>query len=270
MKSANLLSLKLAGLVVLLTISLQSQGPISDTLIVDFPNQVIVGGERLEAGQYHIRQVPSASNPRILEFSSENGTALEVTVTASPILDNQNVNKSTVVLENRGGTSYLSKIWVEGKSYGYQFAVPDSPPAAAGAKATNQTIQLTATYTPPQAAPQPKPAETAAAKPAPQLPPETKPEPSTTAQARPEELKPEAAPAPATPKTEPEPAPPPTETAAQQPTQPTVADQPEPAAPERLPATATHLGEVLMAGLALLTTGLLIHKFHTTKQKVTN
>src|SRR5689334_7017556 len=79
------------------------QGPVGDEVMVTFDQAVQVGSRSLPAGKYTIRQVTSASNPRILEFTSENGTKLDATVAAVPVLQNTPPSKTRVILDNEGG-----------------------------------------------------------------------------------------------------------------------------------------------------------------------
>lgn len=97
------------------------QGPVGDEVMVTFDQTVQVGSHSLPAGKYTIRQVTSASNPRVLEFTSNHGTKLDATVAAVPILQNTPPSKTRVVLDNEGGAPRLARIWVQGKSYGYEF-----------------------------------------------------------------------------------------------------------------------------------------------------
>ena len=97
------------------------QGPVGDEVMVTFDQTVQVGSQSLPAGKYTIRQVTSASNPRVLEFTSNHGTKLDATVAAVPILQNTPPSKTRVILDDEGGSVRLDKIWVQGKSYGYQF-----------------------------------------------------------------------------------------------------------------------------------------------------
>src|ERR1051326_2019382 len=85
------------------------QGPVGDEVMVTFDQTVQVGSHALPAGKYTIRQVTSASNPRVLEFTSDNGTKLEATVAAVPILQNTPPSKTRVILDNEGGTARLDK-----------------------------------------------------------------------------------------------------------------------------------------------------------------
>ena len=113
------------NLILWLTISLPltGQGPINDRLEVTLPYTTWVGSVSLAPGKYTIRQLPTASNPRLLEFSSENGTKMEAAITTFAALDNNNVRETSVVLEQRGGQYYLKHVWIGGKTYGYQLPV---------------------------------------------------------------------------------------------------------------------------------------------------
>lgn len=123
-----------------------AQGPITDKVIVTFDNPVMVSGKRLAPGSYTIRQLPTASNPRILEFSSEDGTRLETTVSAIPTYDPLNTKETSVILRQRNGEYHVSKVWVEGKNFGYQLPV-DADTSTQEASTTNRDeMRLTASY----------------------------------------------------------------------------------------------------------------------------
>jgi len=122
-----------------------AQGPVGDEVMVTFDQTVQVGSHSLPAGKYTIKQVTSASNPRILEFTSRNGTKLDATVAAVPILQNTPPSKTRVIVDNEGGTPRLSRIWVQGKSYGYEFPGHGKVGVANGnvSVANNATLQGT-------------------------------------------------------------------------------------------------------------------------------
>lgn len=122
------------------------QGPIADRLVVTFPNTTWVGTQSLPAGKYTIRQLPTASSPRLLEFSSESGTKLEATVTTIASIDNNNRRETSVVLEQKGGQYYLKNVWIEGKTYGYEIPVDDRQQVAG----KSEKVTLTASYAPSQ------------------------------------------------------------------------------------------------------------------------
>jgi hypothetical protein len=147
------------------------QGPVGDEVMVTFDQTVQVGTHSLPAGKYTIRQVTSASNPRILEFTSNNGTKLDATVAAVPVLQNTPTSKTRVILDNEGGTPRLARIWVQGKSYGYEF------PGRANTTARN-AVGLEGTFVA-QSAPPAAPAVAQVAT------PEPEPAPAPVAQAAP-------------------------------------------------------------------------------------
>jgi hypothetical protein len=224
--------------------TLFAQEPISDKLVVTFSKPVMIGDQRIEAGEYTIRQLSSAANPRILEFSTDNGTKLQATAMAIPVLDNLNT-KRTVVEAYEGPTAYqLHRIWVEGKSYGYEFPAPGGSRETELAQSRRMTIR--GTYTPErqvaQAAPPPAPTESATTPAEPQQqppPPRRDPEPAPPAPQR----EPEPAPVP---QSEPPPPAPPAE-ARQTETPP-------------MPATATNWYTIALAGVLLLGLGLTLER----------
>src|ERR1051326_8651899 len=116
------------------------QGPVGDEVMVTFDQTVQVGSHSLPAGKYTIRQVTSASNPRVLEFTSHNGTKLDATVAAIPILQNTPPSKTRVILDDEGGVHRLARIWVQGKSYGYEF------PGKGNANAVASSVGLQGTF----------------------------------------------------------------------------------------------------------------------------
>jgi hypothetical protein len=138
----------LAGAICLVALP---QTPITDSLVVAFPNAVQVGSQNLPAGEYTVKQINTASNPRLLEFSNDKGTSIQATATAIPVLDNNNRNDSSVLLETHGSVQVLRQIWIKGKSYGYEFPVDkDKLASAAGSR---EQIRLSAQYVPEQDAP---------------------------------------------------------------------------------------------------------------------
>ena len=138
----------LAGVALwLFTMSAMGQSPINDTLVVRFPTAVQVGSQTLSAGEYTIRQLSSASNSRLLEFSTDKGTSIQASATSIPALDNNNRNDSSVIVVERGGVSQVHKIWVKGKSYGYEF--PVSKDSVTTTAARSDGMRLTATYSAP-------------------------------------------------------------------------------------------------------------------------
>jgi hypothetical protein len=98
-----------------------AQGPVGNTVFVKLDRDTIVGSQTIPAGDYTIREVTSASNPRVLEFTTDRGTNLAATVTAIPLLQNTPPGETKVVLDTESSQPRISKIWVQGKDYGYEF-----------------------------------------------------------------------------------------------------------------------------------------------------
>ena len=223
---------------------LWAQGPISDTLTVNLPQSTRVGDHVLAPGEYQIRQLPTASHPRLLEFASEDGTKVETAITTIAALDNNNVNQTSLVLENQGGEQVLRYVWIAGKSYGYE--IPESGDRTVSTR--SKTMRLTATYTPAQtqtiaqAAPPPEPAPDPA--PAPKAEPAPAPEPAPT-------------PSPSAAAPPPEP-PPPAQTPAPEAQQQAEA---QPAPQPELPATASDWATWGLTGLALMTAGIVVWRY---------
>jgi hypothetical protein len=257
---------------ILLSATLFSQSPVGNTVYVKLDRTTIVGSQPLAPGDYTIREVTSASNPRVLEFTTDRGTKLAATVTAIPLLQNTPPGETKVVLDTESGEPRLSKIWVQGKDYGYEFPKEfsfgrplvsdlqlryDTPQTTAAASTSTTTTTTTTTQAPAapaaqqnaqvQQTPSPspaKPAEVAQAQPPPARAPET-PAPQTEA------------PAPRTETAQAEtPAPP-------APAAPGLADQNtrDRQAPDGgIPATALGWADLLLIGFVCAGTGLFLMK----------
>jgi hypothetical protein len=208
----------------------QAQGPIYDKVIVDLPDRVKINDQVLTAGKYEIRQVPSSgAASRIMLVSQDGATQFETSATSIPTLKNQPPSETQVILQRVGQNYYLDKIWVSGKSYGYEFPLPVE--AKGASREQMEPVTVSAEY---------KPAEApvvAQARPAPEPPKEEKaPAPQPQVQATPE---PQPAPAPA----------------------PEAAPAPQPApAPVRMPRTSAGWLTMLAGGAALSSIGFLLKK----------
>jgi len=106
-------------------VAVRAQGPLYDKVIVDLPYTVSVRGTTLQPGHYEIRQLASADNSRVLQIFSNDGMKLETSVMTIPALDNNTLEKTTVILHHFGNDYYFDKVWIQGKNYGYEFPVPD-------------------------------------------------------------------------------------------------------------------------------------------------
>lgn len=219
-----------------LTASALSWGQTSlyDRVIVDFNYSVNVNGTVIPAGHYQIMQLRSAGQgSRILFVESDNGTRFEASGATIAILENEPPGETRVILQRIGQNYYLNRIWISGKTYGYEFPLPAEAKALMQERA--EPITLTASYRPEPVAqaeapaPPPKPAPEPEPAPAPAPPPEPAPAPEPAPQ-----------PAPA-----PEPQPPPPE---QPPAQPT------------MPATADNWATFVTLGGALTALGLMLRR----------
>lgn len=183
------------GVLTLSATSLWAQGPITDQVVINFSSPVMVGNNLLAPGEYKIRQLPTAANPRILEFSSDNGTKVQATVTAIAALDQLNMKPTSVEVDHGQGTAYVKRVWVEGKSYGYELLPPSKGNTMEARNLSG--IRITGNYTPENqqiarstppetAAPAPTPAPVATPQETPRTtPPDTSNQQTTTAQATP-------------------------------------------------------------------------------------
>lgn len=241
-----------------------AQGPISDKVIVNFSNPVMVGDTRIESGEYLIRQLPSASNPRMLEFSNDKGTKVQVTIAAWAALDNLNRHDTKIQLDSANGAQYVKRVWVEGQAYGYELPAPHNNMGTLEAR--NQGMRMTAAY---------RPTEVAQTTPAPATTTETRTPRSTTDNAETAQATPApATPAPATPApATPAPATPPPATTDNADNQQIAQATPPPATPapqtdaattpaRTMPSTASNWAGMFMAGLMMAGAGLAIHRFY--------
>jgi hypothetical protein len=145
-------------------------------------------------------------------------------VAAVPALNNTGAETTVLELKRAGGRQYISRLWIEGKAYGYELPTPEAGSASTGAS-------LQASYTP-----APRPVEAAAA-------PAPEPAPARA----------EAPPAPA-PQPEPPPAPQPEPVR-----EPPPVEVPKPAEPPAMPETADgSIAGFLMSGSLLLLSGALL------------
>jgi len=102
-----------------------AQGPLYDTVKVNLPYTVTVGERTLPPGEYTIKQFnDSGTNSRILLIYSDNGMKFETTAMTIPALDPNTARDTQVILDNVDNKYYMSKIWIQGKDYGYEFPLP--------------------------------------------------------------------------------------------------------------------------------------------------
>lgn len=134
------------------TSPVNAQGPMYDRVNVNLPYTVTVGDKVLQPGDYVIQQLKSdAGGSRILLIYSDNGMRFETSSMTIPALDNVSTPDQTkVVLHHYGPDYYFDKIWIAGKSYGYEFPLPNS--VKSREKERMEPVSVAATY---QATPAP-------------------------------------------------------------------------------------------------------------------
>src|SRR3954453_13183003 len=98
-----------------------AQGPVGDEFKVTFNRPVQVGTQTLPAGDYTVKQVTSSSNPRVLEFKTDDDNKLVATVTAIPVMQNTPPTETKVILEDEGCGPRAPRLLVQRKTHGYGF-----------------------------------------------------------------------------------------------------------------------------------------------------
>jgi hypothetical protein len=160
----------------LMAASALAQEDVYDKIVVNLPANTWVGGEKLDAGKYEMRQFPSpgvASNIILVNVKSHR--KYSASAISERALKNIPLQHTQVTLLRVGTDYYLDHIWIAGKEFGYKFAIPKEPKEP-------EPLTLTATYsTPPpvvaEAAPPPPPPAPPEAAPPPPPPPAEQPAP---------------------------------------------------------------------------------------------
>jgi len=250
-KSINIWALSTMGIAMLISPLAKSQ-PLDDKVTVTMPYTTIIGHKTLPPGDYMIKRMSSQGGSRILLVYSDDGMKFETSAMTIPVLDINTARDTKIVLSRLGDDYYYDKVWVQGKSYGYQFILPREARlrqrelmavTVRGNSSTTTDTSTSTTTTVAQAETQePLVAEEQVA----QREVETKVETQTeVAQAEPAPI------------SEPEPAPLPEQSADRS------ADEPAPApapAREEMPATASQWMAMLLGGSSLLGMGLKLRR----------
>jgi hypothetical protein len=141
---AGALALASAGW--LASTSMQAQ-PMYDRIHVNLPYTITLQNKTLQPGDYTIQQLPSTGgSSRVLLFYTNDGMKFETSAMTIPALDINTARDTKLVLNHVGDSYYISKIWVQGKDYGYELPVPDSIRERQREGMTETTVA--ATYTP--------------------------------------------------------------------------------------------------------------------------
>jgi hypothetical protein len=170
----------------LLMASASAQERAYDKVVVDLPANTWVGGEKLAAGKYEMRQLPSpgdASN--VILVNEKSNREYAASAISERALKNIPVEKTEVTLQRVGTEYYLDHIWIAGRDFGYKFVIPAE--VKQHIEELQQPLTLSATYS----TPPPVVAQAAPPPPAPAPPPQAAPPPPA-----PQQPAPQAAPAP--------------------------------------------------------------------------
>ena len=246
--SASALAFGCAACLAVLTMRAQ---PMYDRIHVNLPYTVTMQNKTLQPGDYTIQQLPSAGDSRVLLFYSNDGMKFETSAMTIPTLDNKTPSDTRLILNHVGEDFYISKIWVQGKDYGYELPVPDSIKSRQNERVTESTVP--GSYQP-SSSTEPTTSATTTTPP----PAESTPAPANSNNTADTANRPQAETAPAQPA--------PVETAqstpppAQPEPQPAADTQPTGSANREMPATAAGWLTMLLSGGALSGAGLMLRR----------
>jgi hypothetical protein len=95
-----------------------------DGVKVTLPQPVTVGEKVLQPGDYEIRRA-SQFQDQVLRIYNNDKMVYETNVITVPTEGKQTPEDSKVILQHVGDNYYFDKIWIQGKDFGYEFALPD-------------------------------------------------------------------------------------------------------------------------------------------------
>jgi hypothetical protein len=136
----------------LFTPSAQSQ-PLDDKVTVNMPYTTTIGEKTLPPGDYVIKRMSGLSPNRVLLVYSDEGLKFETSAMTIPVYDPDVARDTKIILSRVGDDYYYDKVWVQGKSYGYQFILPKEARArqrellAVNASSTGGSSTITTTNT---------------------------------------------------------------------------------------------------------------------------
>jgi hypothetical protein len=118
--------------------------PMYDRIQVNLPYTVTLQDKTLQPGDYTIRQLPSTGGSgRVLLFYTNDGMKFETSAMTIPALDIDTARDTKLVLNHVGEDYYISKIWVQGKDYGYELPIPSSLKSRQNERMTQTTVPAT-------------------------------------------------------------------------------------------------------------------------------
>src|SRR5688572_10115143 len=103
--------------------TLMSQG-LTDGVKVTLPYPVTVDEVVLEPGEYEIRRASSTTD-QILRFFDKDKLRYQTVAITIPAEEQRVPEETKIVLHHIGDKYYFDKIWMEGKTYGYEFPLPE-------------------------------------------------------------------------------------------------------------------------------------------------
>jgi len=103
--------------------TLMSQG-LTDGVKVTLPYPVTVDEVVLEPGEYEIRRASSTTD-QILRFFDKDKLRYQTVAITIPAEEERPPEETKILLHHIGDKYYFDKIWMEGKTYGYEFPLPE-------------------------------------------------------------------------------------------------------------------------------------------------
>lgn len=110
--------------VIVMGASLMSQG-LTDGVRVTLPHPVTIDDVVLEPGEYEIRRPSPNTNDQVLRFFSNDKLRYQTIAQTVPTAGEDTPEESKIILHHIGDKYYFDKIWIEGKTYGYEFPLPE-------------------------------------------------------------------------------------------------------------------------------------------------
>lgn len=121
MKIRNLVLASVAAIGMAVTAS--AQQPYFDFVHITLPYAANLGDKTLPPGDYLIQELRS-EDPTVLLFYNGNGMKFEVSALTSKTLEPNTARSTNLTLRQVGETYYLDKLWIQGKSFGFEFPLP--------------------------------------------------------------------------------------------------------------------------------------------------
>ena len=106
----------------------------------DFQHPVVINSETFPPGHYVFQQIHSKTNSPIFRVTDPQGNNLTLTSIAIKVQVPQRASNysppaaqdTEVILQKVGGNYYLHRIWIQGRTRGWEFEIPDSVKAQIG------------------------------------------------------------------------------------------------------------------------------------------